>query len=110
MIGADGLRSRVREELGIATEGSEGLAERVAVLFRAPLWELVGDHRYGIYFLTGEPEGRSLIPAGKPDRWVFGMPRRLRAGLPRRSTPEQVRRWIRDAAGVPPICRSRSSV
>ena len=35
-----------------------------------PIWELVRDHRYGIYFLDG---GRSFLPAGKPDRWVFGM-------------------------------------
>jgi 2-polyprenyl-6-methoxyphenol hydroxylase-like FAD-dependent oxidoreductase len=100
VIGADGLRSRVREELGIATKGEEGLAERVAVLFRAPLWELVGDHRYGIYFLTGEPEGRSLIPAGKPDRWILGMPQEAASPASETLTPERPRRWIRDAAGV----------
>jgi putative polyketide hydroxylase len=100
VIGADGMRSRVRQELGIATEGSEKVAERLATIFRAPVWDLVRERRYGIYFITGEPEGRSFIPAGKPDRWVFAMPWDGGTGidvLPH----EQVKRWIRDAAGNP---------
>jgi putative polyketide hydroxylase len=98
VVGADGMRSRVREDLGIATESSEGLAERLAIVFRGPVWELVRGHRYGIYFVIGEPEGRSFLPAGKPDRWVFGMPLDRPAevdGL----TAEQMKGWIREAAG-----------
>jgi putative polyketide hydroxylase len=101
VIGADGLRSRVREALGIATEGSEKLAQRLAVLFRAPVWELVGEHRYGIYFVTDEPEGRSFLPAGKPDRWVFAMPSDTAVDDVQALTAEQAKRWIRDAAGDP---------
>ena len=86
VIGADGIRSVVRRELGIGIDDPGTLAERVAVLFRAPLWDLVGEHRYGIYFLDGE---RSLIPAGKPDRWIF-------AG-------GQTEGSIREAAGVPDL-------
>ena len=70
VIGADGVRSNVREAIGIQSEGDENVAERLAVVFRGPVWELVGEHRYGIYFLDG---GRSFLPAGKPDRWVFAM-------------------------------------
>ncbi len=70
VIGADGVRSSVREALGIQSEGDENVAERLAVVFRGPVWELVREHRYGIYFLDG---GRSFLPAGKPDRWVFAM-------------------------------------
>jgi 2-polyprenyl-6-methoxyphenol hydroxylase-like FAD-dependent oxidoreductase len=55
VIGADGMRSKVREALGIATEGSEKLAERLAILFRAPVWELLREHRYGIYFRHRRP-------------------------------------------------------
>jgi hypothetical protein len=44
---------------------------------RAPLWEVVRDHRYGIYFLG---DGSSFIPAGKPDRWVFAVDRDAEAG------------------------------
>ena len=104
MIGADGLRSKVREELGIATEGSEGLAQRLVVLFRAPVWELVSEHRYGIYFLTDGPEG-AVVPARRqagplgvrhgPGRWA--------RPASRRSPTTQVKRWIRDAAGDPDL-------
>jgi 2-polyprenyl-6-methoxyphenol hydroxylase-like FAD-dependent oxidoreductase len=99
VIGADGVRSTVRRELGIETEGSDGLATRLVVLFRAPLWKLAGEVRYLIYFLTGGPEGRSLIPAGKPDRWVLGMPWQGTRGDSEALSPARLRRWIHDSAG-----------
>ena len=100
VVGADGMRSRVRDEIGIATEGSEGLADRLAIVFRAPVWDLVREHRYGIYFITDEPEGRSFLPAGKPDRWVFAMSWDPALDV-ETLTPEQVKRWVREAAGDP---------
>jgi 2-polyprenyl-6-methoxyphenol hydroxylase-like FAD-dependent oxidoreductase len=90
VIGADGLRSSVRDAIGIDSEGDENVAERLAVMFRGPVWELVREHRYGIYFIDGD---RSFLPAGKPDRWIFAMERN---DVP---TTEQLTRWIRDAAG-----------
>lgn len=98
VIGADGMRSRVREELGIATAGSDRVAQRLSILFRAPVWDLVGEHRYGIYLVTDEPEGRFFLPAGKPDRWVFGMPWE---GAVDALDDEQAKRLVRDAAGSP---------
>jgi 2-polyprenyl-6-methoxyphenol hydroxylase-like FAD-dependent oxidoreductase len=100
VIGADGPWSRIREELGIATEGSEKVAERLAVHFRAPIWDLVGDRRHVIYFLTGEQEGEAFLPAGKPDRWVFALPRDASKG-DSEPTAALMKRWIRDAAGDP---------
>lgn len=96
VIGADGVRSTVREALGIASEGEEGLATRLAVVFRGPVWELVGERRHGIYFVD---DGSSFLPAGTPDRWVFAMEW---GGTPEvEAVPaEQVKRWIREAAGV----------
>jgi putative polyketide hydroxylase len=99
VIGADGMRSKVREALGIVTEGSPALEERLAILFRAPLWELVGERRHGIYFVTGPGEDSSFLPAGKPDRWVLGMPWEGGAAAVENLTSEEVVRWIREAAG-----------
>jgi putative polyketide hydroxylase len=96
VIGADGVRSTVREALGIASEGEEGLATRVAVVFRGPVWELVGERRYGIYFVD---HGSSFLPAGTPDRWVFAMEWDGTTEAEALS-PERVTRWIRQAAGV----------
>ncbi|HSS73548.1 MAG TPA: FAD-dependent monooxygenase [Gaiellaceae bacterium] len=100
VIGADGVRSSVREALGIQSEGDENVAERLAVVFRGPVWELVREHRYGIYFLDA---GRSFLPAGKPDRWVFGMEWDSTAEDADGLTTEQVTRWIRDASGEPDL-------
>src|SRR5919197_3485248 len=97
VIGADGMRSMVREKLGIAIDDPGSLGGRLAVLFRAPLWELAGELRYGIYFLGDD---RSLIPAGKPDRWIMAMPWEGDVdALP----PTQMERWIREAAGDPDL-------
>ena len=73
VIAADGARSTVRGALGIGMIGDEHLAERIVVQFRAPLWELVGEHRYVIYAVTDRPAGGSLLPAGRGDRWLYGV-------------------------------------
>ena len=100
VIGADGVRSRVREALGIRSEGDEHLAARLAVVFRGPVWELVREHRHGIYFLDG---GSSFLPAGRPDRWVFGMEWDGDTDDVETKGPERLLRWIRDAAGDPAL-------
>ena len=99
VIGADGIRSRVRDELGISVDVSEGLAQRLAVVFRAPLWELLGAHRYGIYFLTGGSEDVSFLPVGKPDRWMFAVSWDGDAADAEELSSEQVTQWIRRSAG-----------
>jgi 2-polyprenyl-6-methoxyphenol hydroxylase-like FAD-dependent oxidoreductase len=72
VIAADGIRSTVRAALGIGASRRERLSESLVVLFRAPLWELVGELRYVIYWLTGTPWQASFVPAGLPDLWQFG--------------------------------------
>ena len=66
LIAADGVRSTVRSALGIAASRRQELEARLSVLFRAPLWELVGDRRYAIYFITGaaSPRVRAVGPPG----------------------------------------------
>jgi 2-polyprenyl-6-methoxyphenol hydroxylase-like FAD-dependent oxidoreductase len=101
LVGADGVRSTVRDQLAIRSDASDGLADGLAVLFRGPAWELVGEHRYGIYFLTVDSEGTSFIPAGKPDRWILGMHSTGTTGDVDRVDAEQASQWIRAAAGHP---------
>ena len=78
LIAADGVRSTVRSALGIPASRSEDLGERLCVLFRAPLWELIGDRRYAIYFITAAESGarirtgRSPRPLGVRDEWDSG--------------------------------------
>ena len=100
LIGADGAHSRVRARLGIAMDGPDHLAEHLTVLFEAPLAEVVGDRRYGIYFIQ-HPEASGLfVPNGARDRWLYG-----RTWDPRRErledyTDARLTGLIRTAAGV----------
>jgi len=99
LIAADGVRSTVRSALGITASRSQELEARLSVLFRAPLWGLVGDYRYAIYFITAAERSPVFVPAGRPDRWVFATewdsdPEQIMA-LDR----SEVTRWIREAAG-----------
>jgi 2-polyprenyl-6-methoxyphenol hydroxylase-like FAD-dependent oxidoreductase len=72
-IGADGAHSGVRAELGIEMQGEEDLMGAVSVLFRAPLWEMLGPHRYGLY-AAAHPEAEGVfLPAGPGDRWLYGV-------------------------------------
>jgi len=100
LIAADGVRSRVRDALGIATRGPGDLATGLGVRFRAPLWDVVGDHRHVIYFLPGN---HAALPVGHGDRWLYARPwdpRRERLGD---LTPEDLTREVRHATGVPDL-------
>lgn len=52
VVAADGARSAVRGALGISMLGPEGVLEGFTTLFRAPLWDVVGERRHIIYSVT----------------------------------------------------------
>jgi putative polyketide hydroxylase len=104
LVGADGIRSTVREQLGIPTSPPEHSGDRLAVHFRAPeLWALLGDRGFVLY-VADHPEGPgTLIPCGRDDRWVY-----VREWDPAREelaaySPERVLRLIRLATGLPDL-------
>jgi putative polyketide hydroxylase len=99
VIAADGVHSTVRRSLGIALHGPDRLVDAVSTQFRAPLWKLVGDLRYGIYAIT-QPQGEGLLaPAGRGDRWIYVRMHAPGSPLVER-TEDAVARRIRIAAGV----------
>jgi hypothetical protein len=70
-----------------------------SAVIRAPLWDVVGRHRYGIY-VTETPASGTFLPAGFGDRWVYAFswdPQVERMAQP---TTEQLIARIRAAAGV----------
>jgi len=99
VIGADGVRSTVRRTLGIPAARREELGASLGVSFRAPLWELLGEYRYAIYWLTGRERPPVFVPAGLPDRWVFATYWDPARGAVEDLAPSDVTAWIRDAAG-----------
>ena len=100
LVAADGARSTVRRSLGVDMVGPDDLRGVVTVLFRAPLWEVVGTHRYGIYAVTDPEADGSFLPAGIGDRWLYG-----RTWDPDQDdladyTPERLAHLIRRGAGI----------
>jgi putative polyketide hydroxylase len=103
VVGADGAHSRTRTLLGIAMDGPDHLREQLTVLFEAPLGEVVGDRRYGIYFIQHPEAGGVFVPNGAGDRWLYG-----REWEPERErledyTGARLTGLIRAAAGVPDL-------
>jgi putative polyketide hydroxylase len=98
VVAADGAHSRIRSALGIAMRGPDRLAHAVTTLFRAPLWDLLGDHRYGIYSVDDPQGAGTFLPAGRDDRWCYGT--WVEAEDVARHTPERLVRRIRAGAGV----------
>ena len=95
VIAADGAHSTVRQALGIEMHGSDRLMEAVSTLFRAPLSELLGRHRYGLYAIM-HPEAEGVfLPAGRGDRWLYATMNE--AGL----VGERMAERIRVGAGLP---------
>jgi 2-polyprenyl-6-methoxyphenol hydroxylase-like FAD-dependent oxidoreductase len=101
LIAADGAHSRIRGQLGVAMRGPDGLAHAVTAVFHAPLWDVVGDHRYGIYAVSTDQGAGTFLPAGPGDRWVYGT--RLDPREAEHFTPERFVRHIRAGAGIPDL-------
>ena len=75
--------------------GSDEVLGGVTATIRAPLWEVVGPHRHGIYSITHPEMPGIFLPAGAPDRWLIGFPGDETAPA------EQIAAFARIGAGVP---------
>jgi putative polyketide hydroxylase len=100
VVGADGARSVVRSALGIEM-GGPGADEETSVstAFTAPLWDLVGEPRYGLYPIVHPEVSSVFVPSGHGDHWVFGVGSDLADG----QDEAELTRLIRIAAGVPDL-------
>jgi putative polyketide hydroxylase len=100
VIGADGARSMVRGALGIEMTGPGDIdSVAVSVAFSAPLWDRLGERRYGLYPIVRPEVSSVFVPSGTGDHWVFGIDEELVGSL---DGPEMTR-LIRAAAGMPDL-------
>ncbi len=102
VVAADGANSTVRDTLGIPLRGPDPLLESLTALFEAPLWDVVGERRHGLYTI-GHPEAEGVFYPSGGDRWTYGRvwePGRERfADYP----DDRLIRLIRLGAGVPAL-------
>ena len=73
--------------------------EGYTTLLRAPLWDVVGEHRHLIYSVTHAAAPGVFVPTGASDRWLFGPPGT--DGDPPHE--RQVEELVRLGAGVPDL-------
>lgn len=103
VIGADGARSAVRRLLDVPLRGPGVVVEAISTLVHAPLWRLVGRRRYGLYPITHEEAEGVFVPAGRGDRWIYGVTRRPGTLDRGRYDAATMERLIRLAAGAPAL-------
>ena len=99
VVAADGARSAVRRALGIDLVGADDVLAGVTALLRAPLWDVVGEHRHLVYSINHPDAPGTFLPTGRSDRWLYGF-RPERGAAP---DNEQTAKLVRAAAGVPDL-------
>jgi 2,4-dichlorophenol 6-monooxygenase len=105
MIGADGARSRVVEQLGIPLVGQHGLGNIFNVLVDVDLSDYV-THRRGIFYQIIQPDVSTWSPIGlfrmvRPwDQWIAVLVVPEAAGTPTPTTQDFEKR-IRELVGDP---------
>jgi putative polyketide hydroxylase len=98
-VAADGARSAVRRALGIPLIGRDHLLAGFSTLFRAPLWDVVGERRHVLYSVTESGMPLTFLPTGPTDRWLVA----LRGSQDDAPDAPRIARLIRRGAGVPDL-------
>ncbi len=105
LVAADGPRSPVREQLGIAQSGPGDLFHNISVTFRSRrLAEVVGDRRFIVCYLTDPDADGALLPVDNRENWVFHAPWHPERGETMEEfTDERCVDHIRRAVGDPDL-------
>jgi 2,4-dichlorophenol 6-monooxygenase len=107
MIGADGARSRIVEQLGIALIGQHGLGNVFNVLCDVDLGEYVTHRRASLYGVI-QPDSSFWAPVGvfrmvrRWDRWLVGLIVPEAAGVPEPSAKD-IEERVRGLLGHPTL-------
>lgn len=100
LVAADGINSTVRNQLGIALTGEQGLNHYVNGYVRSDIERHVGDRSGLQFFIANQNAVGALQPLDARGRWLCQIavqPDQWRRDL---WDDERVRRWVRAAVGV----------
>jgi putative polyketide hydroxylase len=103
LVAADGAHSGVRTALGVPMAGTDPFVHGIRLQFRAPLWDVVGEHRYGIYAVMRPDASCVVLPAGGGDRWMVGIDWDPAAEHLADYTEARLTSFLARAAGVPAL-------
>ncbi|HET6989146.1 MAG TPA: FAD-dependent monooxygenase, partial [Kribbella sp.] len=104
VVAADGARSPIRTGLGVRMEGPDNLGHFVSTLFRADLWDTLGERRCGLYRIETPQAAGVLLPTSSGDRWVYGREWHPELGEQLADyTVERCTELIRAATGLPDL-------
>ncbi|HXD98173.1 MAG TPA: FAD-dependent monooxygenase [Candidatus Acidoferrum sp.] len=103
LVAADGARSRVREALGIAMQGTAGLYRSINVLLRADLTPWVADRPAALYFIEQPGLKATFLTINGVNRWGFLINNLPLNGAADEYSAERCAAIIRQAAGVPDL-------
>ncbi len=100
LVAADGAHSPIRRLLGVEMHERDGAHGGVQVVFRAPLWQLLGSLRYALFVVTTPAAPGLFLPAGRGDRWVYAPSLDPGADPQSAVDPALLARRMREGAGV----------
>jgi 2-polyprenyl-6-methoxyphenol hydroxylase-like FAD-dependent oxidoreductase len=86
LVAADGARGKIAGQVGIRRIGLGLVAQRLTILFRADLSNILGGRRFFISMIENSGFSGSIMPLNEPDRWAAAVDRSA-AGPWRGSTP-----------------------
>ncbi|HET6503822.1 MAG TPA: FAD-dependent oxidoreductase [Amycolatopsis sp.] len=104
LVAADGGRSRIRQRLGIGTEGLGTLGHAIGIVFDADLGERLQPDVTDLVYLRNERFTGALVNTDVPNRFVFGTEFHPENGETTADfTPERITELIRIATGLPSV-------
>jgi putative polyketide hydroxylase len=103
LVAADGVRSSVREALGIAQRGHGSLGHNVSTLFHADLSPVRREHPFGFAVLKHPEAGGVMVATDVKDRWIYATRLDVPRETPADFTEERWTRLIRLATGLPEL-------
>ncbi|HJQ83839.1 MAG TPA: FAD-dependent monooxygenase [Candidatus Binatia bacterium] len=103
LVGADGVDSAVRAQLGVALDGDKDLHHFVNCYFRADVERHVGE-RSGVLLFVANPGAAGVLqPLDARGRWLCQIAVAPAEWNAETFGPERCAQWIRAAAGVPEL-------